>query len=134
MGLEQNKETAKKFLEVMASHENTEWLEDIMCDDATYWVGGRPELFAYAGTRNKQDFCAWARTPSIFVDGGAKLGIVGITAEGDRVAVESTSTGTTPDGRTYHNAYHYLFRVRDGKILEVKEYTDTQAAAEFFSK
>lgn len=133
MDTETNKKTAIRFLEVVASHENTEWLEEVMCDDATYWTCGKPQLFAYAGSRGKTDFCAWARTPSIFIDGGAKVSIRGITAEGDRVAIESTTSGTTPDGRHYTNEYHYLFTFRDGQVLQVKEYMDTQAAAEFFS-
>jgi len=134
MGTEQNKQTAMKFLQVMASHENTEWLEDAMCDDATYWTCGKPHLFDYAGTRKKKDFIAWARTPSIFIDGGAKASFGAITAEGDRVAMESQTRGTLPDGRVYTNEYHYLFTFRDGKVLQVKEYMDTQAAAEFFAK
>lgn len=134
MGTEQNKQTAMKFLQVMASHENTDWLEDAMCDDATYWTCGKPHLFDYAGTRNKKDFIAWARTPSIFIDGGAKASFGAITAERDRVAMESQTRGTLPDGRVYTNEYHYLFTFRDGKVLQVKEYMDTQAAAEFFAK
>lgn len=106
MDTETNKKTAIRFLEVVASHENTEWLEEVMCDDATYWTCGKPQLFAYAGSRGKTDFCAWARTPSIFIDGGAKVSIRGITAEGDRVAIESTTSGTTPEGRHYTNEYH----------------------------
>lgn len=133
MDIETNKATAKKFLEVMGSHENTEWLEDTMCEDATYWTCGKPHLFDYAGERGKQDFCAWARTPSIFV-GGSKVTFGQVTAEGDRVALEAQTKGTLPDGRVYTNAYHYLFTFRDGKVLSVKEYMDTQAAAEFFSK
>ena len=133
MSIEANKETAKRFLEVMASHENTDWLDSVMCEDATYWTCGKPHLFAYAGTRGKADFIAWARTPSIFV-GGAKVSYGDITAEGDRVALESRTEGTLPDGRVYTNAYHYLFTFRDGKVLQVKEYMDTQAAAEFFAK
>jgi len=57
-----------------------------------------------------------------------------VKAEGDRVAVERVTRGTTHDGRYCSNAYHYLFTFRDGLIVEVKEYLDTARAAEFFSK
>jgi ketosteroid isomerase-like protein len=30
--------------------------------------------------------------------------------------------------------YHYLFTFRDGLVWRVKEYLDTQSAAEFFAK
>ena len=134
MSTEQNKATAKKFLAVMSAHEDMAWLEENMCEDATYWTCGKPHLLGSAGTRQKRGFIDWARHPSIFVDGGAKVGYGQCTAEGDRVALESQTRGTLPDGRIYTNEYHYLFTFRDGKVLEVKEYMDTQAAAEFFAE
>jgi ketosteroid isomerase-like protein len=134
MSTVQNKQTAKTFLEVMSAHEDMAWLEDNMCDDATYWTCGKPHLFDYAGTRDKRSFIDWARHPSIFIDGGSKVSYGKCTAEGDRVALESQTRGTLPDLRVYTNEYHYLFTFRDGKVLAVKEYMDTQAAAEFFAK
>lgn len=134
MGTEANAQTAKKFLQVVAAHEDMEWLDQAMCDDATYWTCGQPHLFDYAGTRNKAEFLEWARHPSIFIDGGAKVTFGECTAQDDRVALESRNRGVLPDGRVYTNEYHYLFTFRDGKVLQVKEYMDTQAAAEFFSK
>jgi ketosteroid isomerase-like protein len=35
------------------------------------------------------------------------------------------------NGRTYHNQYHFLFILRDGKIVRMKEYLDTMLAHEF---
>ena len=55
-----------------------------------------------------------------------------LTGEDDRVSMTAESVGVTPDGRTYTNVYHYLFTFRDRKIVEVREYMDTQSAAEFF--
>jgi hypothetical protein len=46
----------------------------------------------------------------------------GITAEGDRVAVEAESYGETASGKIYNNLYHFLFEVRGGKIQAVREY------------
>ena len=130
--LERNKETAKAFLRASAVHD-AKTFADLMCDDATYWTVGKPHLFAYAGERPKPDIVAYMETPSIFV-GGVEVSFGAATAEGDRVALEAETRGTTPDGRVYTNVYHYLFTFRDGKIVRVKEYMDTQAAAEFFSK
>jgi ketosteroid isomerase-like protein len=129
---EANKETAKEFLKASAAHD-ADRVAALMCEDATYWTNGKPRLFAYAGERGKAEFCRYAATPSIFV-GGAQVRFGEITAEGNRVAIEAATSGTTPDGRSYSNEYHYLFVFRDGKILRVKEYMDTQAAAEFFSR
>lgn len=68
------------------------------------------------------------RTPSMFKEGLAHT-IHAITAEGDQVAVEVEVDGIAPSGKRYNNTYHYLFVFRGPKI---KEYLDTQHAAEIF--
>jgi len=132
MDTEANKRTALDFLQASAAHD-AQRLAATMCDEATYWTCGKPHLFAHAGEKSKAYICAYMATPSIFV-GGASVSFGAITAEADRVAVEAETRGVTPDGRVYTNAYHYLFTFRDGKILRVKEYLDTQSAAEFFAR
>ncbi len=49
-----------------------------------------------------------------------------MTAEEDRVAVEATGEGMHVSGKPYINQYHFLFTWRDGKLLELKEYLDTE--------
>jgi ketosteroid isomerase-like protein len=51
-------------------------------------------------------------------------------AEGDWVAVELVLRAVTARGLDYENHYHFAFRVRDGRIAEVREHLDTQYAAE----
>ena len=46
--------------------------------------------------------------------------------EGDAVAVEARSRGMHVSGREYSNEYHFLFRFRDGLIVRLKEYMDTE--------
>ena len=48
-----------------------------------------------------------------------------MTAEDDRVAVEAESMAKLVNGERYHNRYHFLFVLRDGRIQAVKEYLDT---------
>lgn len=57
--------------------------------------------------------------------------ITGLTAEGDRVAVEARGEMVFED-RVYRNLYHNLLIIRDGMIVSGKEYMDTRAAAEAF--
>jgi ketosteroid isomerase-like protein len=48
--------------------------------------------------------------------------LLGLTAEGDRVAVEIHSKGTHAGGSSYSNRYHNLFELRDGRIVSFREY------------
>lgn len=54
-----------------------------------------------------------------------RLEVKGVTAEGERVAVEVESHSINSKGKVYNNRYHFLFVVRDGKIVEGREYLDS---------
>ena len=47
--------------------------------------------------------------------------------------MEVESDTETNTGRGYNNFYHFLIRVRDGKIASVKEYLDTMHANKVLS-
>jgi len=132
VSLEANKKAAVELLEASGRHDG-EKFASLMHPEATYWTLGKPHLFSYCGEKSRDEICAYMSSPSIFV-GGVETTFHDITAEGDRVAVECETRGVLPDGRVYTNMYHYLFTFRDGKVFRVKEYLDTQSAAEFFSK
>lgn len=57
---------------------------------------------------------------------GIRFTVKAMTAEGERVAVEAESEGLHVSDKVYSNEYHFLFRFRDGKIIEYKEYMDTE--------
>ena len=46
-------------------------------------------------------------------------------ADGDYVIVEARGDNVTRDGKPYNNEYCFVFYLLDGKIREVKEYSDT---------
>ncbi len=48
-----------------------------------------------------------------------------LIAEGDTVVAEVRGDVVTKKGERYNNEYCFLFRFRDGKIIEVVEYCDT---------
>ena len=48
-----------------------------------------------------------------------------ILADGDRVVVQATAVATTTRGEAYPQTYCYVFRVADGRIVEVVEHCDT---------
>lgn len=57
---------------------------------------------------------------------GLVFTVHGMTAEGERVAVEAESKGLHVSGKEYNNLYHFLFEFRAGKLLQLKEYMDTE--------
>lgn len=48
-----------------------------------------------------------------------------IVADGDFVVVEAKGDNVTKAGLRYDNDYCLVFRMRDGRIVEVKEYCDS---------
>lgn len=58
--------------------------------------------------------------------GGLRMTVVSSLAEGDRVALEVTSSGDLKNGRRYRQEYHFVMEFRDGRICAVREYLDTQ--------
>ena len=49
-------------------------------------------------------------------------------AEGDRVVVLCRGEVTTKAGEDYNNSYCFVIRMRDGKMVELREYMDTALA------
>jgi ketosteroid isomerase-like protein len=49
----------------------------------------------------------------------------GVYADGDVVVVELAFTATLANGRPYKNDYCFVHIVRDGKVVEVREFMDT---------
>jgi ketosteroid isomerase-like protein len=48
-----------------------------------------------------------------------------ILADGDRVVVQARGRATTKRGDAYNQTYCYLFRVKDGRLVEAVEHCDT---------
>jgi hypothetical protein len=121
---EDNKALARRMIDALSAAD-VDFIREHYSDDFRIWVGGS---LPFSGEGDKA--AAVAGMPavlSLFPEGLA-FRIVAMTAEGDRVAIEATGEGRTATGRDYRQAYHFLMRVRDGKIVEWKEYMDTDHA------
>jgi ketosteroid isomerase-like protein len=53
------------------------------------------------------------------------LEVEAIAAEGDRVFVELSLAATTGAGQPYRNDYVFVFRIAEGRIIEIHEHLDT---------
>lgn len=56
-----------------------------------------------------------------------------ILAEGDHVVVEGVGNNKTPNGKEYNNRYCWVMKISGGKIVELKEYMDTDLVRRTFS-
>lgn len=56
-----------------------------------------------------------------------------VIAEGDQVACEAVSSGEARSGFRYRNRYHLLVTVREGLMVEVKEYMDTKQVSDLIA-
>ncbi|KXS10532.1 hypothetical protein M427DRAFT_139157 [Gonapodya prolifera JEL478] len=54
------------------------------------------------------------------------------TCEGDKVHVEAESLGVTHDGRVYNQEHDFIFVVRHGRIVTIREYVDSHHFMAFF--
>jgi ketosteroid isomerase-like protein len=100
-----------------------ETIEALQHRDVRWWVLGH-------GTIDRERFNELVRSGLIAAQ-KRSIKITGITAEGDRVAYEADGEMVFPD-RVYRNQYHNLLVIRDGLIVEGREYMETKATAEAF--
>lgn len=124
MSTESNKKVVGNFFENFTAG-NIDASMALLADTVTWWVAGKPDQFALAGTKNKSAIAEALKRASAELPNGHTMRLTGYTAEGERVAVEAESYGETGSGKIYNNLYHFLFIVRDGKIQEAREYFDT---------
>lgn len=99
-------------------------IREIIAPDATWWVLG-------VGTLDRETVIAQLEA----LLGNARVAeteILGTTAEGERVAVESKGNFEFADGRVYRNDYHHLYKVRDGRVIGVREYLDLRVTEAVF--
>jgi ketosteroid isomerase-like protein len=102
---------------------------ELLADDATWWMAGKPDVLPGAGSRTKAEMARVFRDMTRRLKHGLRMTVLSSIAEGDRVALEVVSHGELENGRVYDNEYHFLVTVRDGKIRAVREYYDTQHVA-----
>jgi ketosteroid isomerase-like protein len=123
---EANKALARRFLDAV-SRADVDAIVAAYAPDGTCWTAGSMPI---SGTFTVSQIAATAKGVLSAFPKGLRFTIHAMTAEGDRVAIEAESLGTHASGKVYNNKYHFLMRVRDGRIVEWREYMDTMHANE----
>jgi len=123
--LDASKQAALEFLRVTITGD-LDALDALLSEDCRIFVAGE---FANSGWKDKTEFMAHMRRVgggrgSMFA-GDAHFDVGHVTAEADRVCIETEIHGPLAAGGEYNNQFHWFFRTRHGRIVEVKEYMDT---------
>ena len=121
-----NKKRVYAFFDAMNKGDSAA-IVDAYADDGYVQTMGHTLI---SGKYTKQQISAAAGAIFENFPEGLSFRINGITAEGERVAVEAESDGKHISGKHYHNEYHFLFIFRDGKLVTLKEYLDTEHATD----
>jgi uncharacterized protein len=117
----ENRETAIKFVMTMKDHRGFD--EQLVTDDLQWFL---PNQTSIPGVELK----------NLLKDAGQlmpefpTMSILGVAAEGDRVAVEAAGKCLLTNGKRYDNFYHFVILFRDGRVCIVKEYCDSKPAAD----
>lgn len=116
----------QQYFDALASgDQETVW--DSWAEDGTCWYGGDLPI---SGTWRGRDrvINGFLATAFAHLDPDREIGIkvTNIFADGEQVLVEWDSWATGKTGRPYDQKNIGVFIVRNGKIMEMREYADTQ--------
>jgi ketosteroid isomerase-like protein len=120
--VENNREATLAFFDALQTGDG-ERIAGFYAEDGRVVTMGNTLI---SGVRSKSDIRQFAGGVLEAFPAGLIFSVHTLTAEENRVAVEASSRGVHVSGASYQNHYHFLFTWRDGKLVELKEYMDTE--------
>ena len=120
--IERNKQVARTFFDAL-SRSDVQGILAVYSDDIKVHTMGHTLI---SGVFDKAHIAMAASRVLDAFPKGITFTVKVMTAEDDRVAIEAESKAVHVSGKPYANQYHFLMRLRDGKITEFKEYMDTE--------
>lgn len=119
---ERNKRAVEAFFDAMNRNDVAAIVSSYAAEGFVHTMGNT----LISGRRDRAEIADFAGGVLQVFPEGLVFTIRQMTAEENRVAVEAESHGRHASGRVYSNQYHFLFTLRDGKVLALKEYMDTE--------
>jgi ketosteroid isomerase-like protein len=117
-------ELAWMFLQFLSDDGDVDECFDLLSDDFTYWSNISRDEVDKAGLRD--EFERRKRRVELSLD------LVQCFNDGESVVIEAETDGETADGLRYSSPAVFIFETRDGLIVSLREYSDTQLAAQVF--
>jgi uncharacterized protein len=94
----------------------------VLLDDNLEWTV--PSISRFV-RQNKEEL--YRNVSAVFeaCNGTYRIVPLSMISEGDRIAVEAESFADLPNGKKFHNKYHFMWVIKDGRICVAHEYYDT---------
>jgi uncharacterized protein len=116
MSIEENKQAARRFMNATVKGEVR---DDMLADDFVFWN-------AITGELPRETILSMPNALKEGIRGELRITETGITAEGNKVAIEAVSDAELKSGERYGNIYHFLFEFApDGRIKRMAEHLDS---------
>jgi ketosteroid isomerase-like protein len=128
MSVESNKKIARALVEGLGSDQDDAFSR-LLHDEVLWSVMANPASFPVTGDMTKTQFLEHLQRFRRAVPNGLQIAVTGVTAEGNRVAIEAESSATLMNGNVMRQVYHFLFEVRSEKVYRAREYLDTAHGA-----
>ena len=124
------KQVVQRYLDALVTGDR-DTIRDSFAEDATWTIyGDLPFAGPWHGRDRIVDEFLTAVGGSLFEPGSQSFEFPTLLAEGNTVALEWRVRARTAGGADYRNAYCGVFIILDGRISAVREYLDTQYAAQ----
>lgn len=132
MSIEDNKALVLKACQYLSDRQLPS-LFALIHMDGSWSIPYRSDMFAYGGFKDKTTFSA---VLTQFLAGFTSFSftVIGIVAEGDRVAVEARSEGVGPGTAVYKNVYNMIFTIKNGMLHTVREFFDPFEVAAYVAQ
>jgi uncharacterized protein len=117
-------ELAWMFLQCLSDGGDVDECFGLLSDDFTYWSIQSPTSVDKAALREEIE----RRKRRVEMS----LDFVRCFNDGESVVIEALTDGETADGVHYNTPTVFIFETRDGLIVSLREYGDTQLAAQVF--
>ncbi|HET8612768.1 MAG TPA: nuclear transport factor 2 family protein [Sphingomonas sp.] len=125
---EANKQVVRDFLTALGRGD-AEAMAPILSPDVQAIATGTSFM---SGTRDRNTILSTLGTLSSITEDGIDFALLSMTAEQDRVSAEAQGRSTLVNGTPYNNEYHFLFTLRGGKIVRIREYFCTKLTEDAF--
>jgi ketosteroid isomerase-like protein len=123
MSTADNKRLIRRYFDAMRSGDPE--LSDLLSNDVSWWSPPSSKLGGlHAGKAAVLELMA-SGVGLYDTSYPMDVRIEQMIAEDDWVSVQMILEARTAQGERYHNHYHFAFRIRDGRIREVREHLDT---------